>query len=164
MSRSLRQKEFLGFSSPLSWENFQEMIYLEKVLKEVLRKIPPVGGGFRKVIKECSFNGYLFPKGWQVIYQISLTHQEPELFTSPARFNPERFSSTSPDSFASYIPFGGGRRRCLGESLARLEMKIFAANLVRNYNWELIKNQDLNIEFFPFPHPRDNLKVNFKYF
>jgi cytochrome P450 len=156
-----QEQQQLGASS-LSPENLKSMIYLEKVLKEVLRKIPPVGGGFRKVIKECSFNGYLFPKGWQVIYQISSIHQEPELFAFPDTFNPERFSSTSQDFLEGYIPFGGGRRRCLGESLARLEMKIFAATLVRNYSWELSDNQDLEIELFPFPHPRDDLKVHFQ--
>ncbi|WP_036488251.1 cytochrome P450 [Myxosarcina sp. GI1] len=158
-----QEQQQLNLSSSLSLENLQKMIYLEKVLKEVLRKIPPVGGGFRKVIRKCSFDECLFPKDWQVIYQISLTHQEPSLFAFADTFDPERFNSINQDSVESYIPFGGGRRRCLGENLARLEMKIFAAILIREYDWELTKNQNLKIVQTPFPHPRSGLKVNFKH-
>lgn len=162
LAKCRQEQHYLGLSSGFSLENLKQMIYLEKVIKEVLRLIPPVGGGFRKIVKECSFNGYLFPKDWQVIYQIPLTHQDPKLFASPETFNPERFSATPQDIPEGYIPFGGGRRRCLGENLARLELKIFAANLVRHYNWELLSNQNLEIDLSPFPHPHDGLKVNFK--
>ena len=56
------------------------MTYLEQVLKEVLRMIAPVGGGFRTVLKACEFEGYTIPAGWTVLYEISLTHQDSDYF------------------------------------------------------------------------------------
>lgn len=143
----------------ISIESLEQMSYLESVLKEVLRVIPPVGGGFRKVIKNCNFNDFLFPKGWRVIYEINLTHESPKLFVSPDVFDPSRFDLDVNNK--AYFPFGGGKRRCLGENLAKLEMKMFAAMLINNCEWSLTKEQNLQIQQFPFPHPSDNLKVCF---
>ena len=68
------------------------MVYLEQVLREVMRLIPPVGGGFRQVTSSCEFNGYRIPQGWVVIYQIGPTHQDESLCINPDQFDPERFS------------------------------------------------------------------------
>ena len=48
-------------------------------IKEVLRFIPPVGGGFRETIQDCEFNGYLIPKGWSFLYQVGKTHRDSSL-------------------------------------------------------------------------------------
>jgi len=156
----LEQKQF----DSLSFDTLDQMDYLNQVLKEVLRINPPVGGGFRKIIKDCTFNNYYFPRGWQVVYEISLTHQDQNLFPNPLSFDPERFSpkNLSLTDSNDYIPFGGGRRRCLGEKLANLEMSVFASKLIRNYSWELLPNQNLEMVVFPLPHPHDGLKVRFK--
>jgi cytochrome P450 len=69
----LRQEQAQFDSQVLSLETLKQMTYLEQVLKEVMRKIPPVGGGFRKVLQTCEFQGYQIPSGWNVLYQIGLT-------------------------------------------------------------------------------------------
>ena len=61
-----------------------------------------------------------------------------------------------------YAPFGGGVRECLGKEFARLEMKIFAALLVRDYEWNLVTEQNLDLEMIPSPRPKDGLKVHFR--
>lgn len=73
-------------------EDLKQMTYLEQVLKEVMRLIPPVGGGFREVIQSCELNGYQLPKGWSVQYQIGRTHHDSETYTQPEQFDPERFN------------------------------------------------------------------------
>lgn len=50
-------------------------------------------------------------------------------------------------------------RECLGKEFARLEMKLFAVHLVRNYQWELVADQDTELVTVPVPRPRDELKV-----
>lgn len=57
LAREEQQK--LGVNTPLTLENLKQMTYLEQVLKEVLRLIPPVGGAFREVIKPCEIQGRL---------------------------------------------------------------------------------------------------------
>lgn len=141
-------------------EALKQMPYLDQVLREVLRLIPPVGGGFRKVICTCSFNGYQFPEGWNVLYEILLTHQDGSIYAQPNQFNPERQTEDISKPF-NYLPFGGGARECIGKEFARLEMKLFAAHLVKDYSWELLPSQNLEMILIPVPHPKDGLRVEF---
>ena len=144
--------------------HLKQMEYLDRVLKEVLRLVPPVAGGFREVIQSCEINGYTIPKGWSVLYHIGLTHQDPSLYPNPKQFDPERFdpARTGETKPLGYAPFGGGVRECLGKEFARLEMKIFAALLVRDYEWNLVTEQNLDLEMIPSPRPKDGLKVHFR--
>lgn len=150
---------------PLTLESLKQMEYLEQVLKEVLRILPPVGGGFREVIQPCEINGYTIPKGWSVLYEIGRTHQDSQIYPNPKEFDPERFAPTGGTDKVkpfSYVPFGGGIRECLGKEFARLEMKIFAALLLRNYEWTLLPDQNLDFVMVPTPRPTDGLKVQFR--
>ncbi len=148
----------------LTLDTLKQMPYLDQVLKEVLRMIAPVGGGFRTVLKPCQFNGYTIPAGWTVLYEINLTHQDSQVFRDPDTFDPDRFApdrAEDKNKPFSHVPFGGGVRECLGKEFARLEMKLFAAKLLRGYSWSLLPNQDLTLVTVPTPHPKDELKVTF---
>jgi len=161
------EQQQLAIEEPLTLEHLKQMSYLEQVLKEVLRVVPPVGGGFREAIKPCEFNGYSIPQGWSVLYQISRTHQDSSIYDQPERFDPERFGAErAEDKFKpfSYVPFGGGIRECLGKEFAKLEMKVFAALLVRHYKWELLPEQNLELVMVPTPHPQDGLQVSLRRF
>lgn len=164
LQRLQQEQQQLSLASPLTLENLKQMTYLEQVLKEVLRIIPPVGGGFREAIESFEFNGYRIPKGWIVQYQIAQTHKDKEIYEECDRFAPERFSPERAEdkqkSFG-YIPFGGGLRECLGKEFARLEMRIFASMLLRDYEWKLLPEQNLELATIPTPHSRDGLKVDF---
>ena len=158
------QKQF-SIIEPLTLESLKQMTYLDMVLKEVLRLIPPVGAGFRQVIQDCEFGGYSIPKGWLVMYQIGKTHQDETLYPDDQNFKPERFApenAIDKQKVFGYIPFGGGMRECLGKEFARLEMKIFAVILLRSYEWELLPEQDLSLVTLPTPYPRDGLKVKLR--
>lgn len=162
--KAFQEQKEINTSQSLSFDQMSNFNYLKQVFKEVLRLDSPVAGGFRKTIKDCSFENYSFPKGCRVIYEISETHQDSRSFKEPKLFNPERFKSEN-GSFANlrdYIPFGGGKRRCLGENLANLEMLVFASKLIKNYEWELKPNQNLETVSFPLPHPADGLQVSFQ--
>ncbi|MEL6261975.1 MAG: cytochrome P450 [Cyanobacteria bacterium J06626_6] len=159
------QSQFLDTVSP-TLEDLKQMTYLDRVLQEVLRYVSPVGGGFRKVLKECEVAGYRIPKDWNVLYEIQQTHSSPAEYNNPKQFQPERFDADTDEKRKkySYIPFGGGIRECLGKEFARLEMKLFAVHLLRYYQWALVPSQDLSMVVVPTPHPRDNLKVIFSQF
>lgn len=164
MAKVRAEQQQFPAGQELTLEQLKQMTYLEQVLREVLRLVPPVGGGFRQVIKDCSFGGYEIPKGWNVLYEINQTHQDTAVYPEPDRFDPDRFNSDGSLNAKpfSYVPFGGGLRECLGKEFARLEMKLFAAKMVREFDWELVPGQDLNLIRVPTPHPRDGLQVNFR--
>lgn len=150
------------WKEPLSLDILKQMTYLEQVIQESMRMIAPVGGGFRKVLEPCSIGGFSIPKGWLVIYSIIHTHKDELLFPEPEKFDPTRFEK-SQDAVRepfSYLPFGGGIRECLGKEFARLEMKLFAAKLLKEYDWALLPGQKLDLVTLPTPHPKDGLKVS----
>ena len=150
-------------SQPLSLALFKEMSYLDQVIKEVMRLVPPVGGGFREVLSDCEYGGFSIPKGWSALYQINSTHSDSDVFPNPKDFDPDRFAPTAEKLKPfSHVPFGGGLRECIGKEFARLEMKVFAARLLREYQWTLLPDQDLSMAIVPTPKPRGGLKVRFE--
>jgi retinoid hydroxylase len=164
LQRLRQEQDSLNITGTPTLEDLKKMTYLEQVIKEVMRIIPPVGGGFREVVETFEFGGYRIPKDWVIQYQIAQTHKDEQLYPESDRFNPERFSPDQPvdkQTSFGYIPFGGGLRECLGKEFARLEMRLFASKLLQNYQWELVPNQNLELVTVPTPHPRDGLKITF---
>lgn len=159
-----QEQDRLNITGTPTLEDLKQMTYLEQVIKEVMRLIPPVGGGFREAVASFEFGGYRIPKGWNIQYQIAQTHKDEEIYPQSDRFDPDRFApenSVDKQASFSYIPFGGGLRECLGKEFARLEMRLFAAKLLQKYTWELLPKQNLDLITVPTPHPRDGLKINF---
>jgi cytochrome P450 len=150
---------------PLTLETLKKMTYLDQVMREVLRFMPPVGGAFRDVIQSCEYGGYHLPQGWGLLYSINATHSDAQTFSQPDTFDPERFNPDRTEDKVkpfSHVAFGGGLRECLGKEFARLEMRLFGAKLLQDYQWELVPGQDLTMVVMPTPHPRDGLKVQFQ--
>jgi len=99
--------------------------YLDAVVKEALR-IRPVIPGVGRVVRREPFqlNGYVIPPGVEINPSIRMIHRRADLYPEPAAFRPERFlGADAPDTY-TWLPFGGGTRRCLGASFALMEMRI----------------------------------------
>jgi cytochrome P450 len=99
--------------------------YLDAVVKETLR-VRPVVSGIGRVVREKHYEvgGYLIPAGVEINPSIAVIHRRPDLYPQPGEFRPERFIGPgAPDTY-TWLPFGGGVRRCLGASFATFEMKI----------------------------------------
>jgi cytochrome P450 len=77
----------------------------------------------RKLTAPIHLAGHDIPAGMRVAPNIYLTHRRPDVFPEPERFRPERFIERPAETY-SWIPFGGGVRRCLGAAFATYEMKI----------------------------------------
>lgn len=151
-------------SDRLTLAQIQQMPYLDQVLKEVERQYPPIGGGFRKVVKPFDFNGYHVPAGWLALYRIEAAHLDPRCYSDPDQFDPDRFGPERAEQKRydySLVGFGGGSRICLGMAFAKLEMKIMAAQLLRRYRWELSPKQDLSLNPIPSLRPVSGLQVTF---
>jgi cytochrome P450 len=99
--------------------------YLDAVVKEALR-IRPVIPGVGRVVRQRPFPlaGYEIPVGVEINPSIRTIHRRADLYPSPETFRPERFLSEDPPDTYTWVPFGGGTRRCLGASFALTEMRI----------------------------------------
>jgi len=95
----------------------------EATIREVLRARPVVSFAGRYARKPFELGGYRLPVGTRILLAAILTHYDPALFPNPDRFDPDRFLDMVPDTY-SWIPFGGGIRRCIGASFAQMEMDV----------------------------------------
>jgi cytochrome P450 len=97
--------------------------YITAVASETLRVRPVVPIVVRRLEHELQVGRYLLAPGTRVTPSIYLTNRNPRVYERPAEFRPERFLGGAPETF-SWIPFGGGIRRCIGAAFAQLEMKL----------------------------------------
>src|SRR4051812_6302996 len=103
--------------------------YLDAVIKEPLRLRPVIALVLRKLAEPMKIGGRLLPAGVSVAPSIHLVHRRPDIYPQPERFRPERFLE-QPAGTYTWIPFGGGVRRCLGGAFAEFEMAVVLRELV----------------------------------
>ena len=107
-----------------------EDTYLDAVVKEILRLRPVIALVLRRLTEPMEIGGRLLPAGVNVAPCIYLIHRDPDVYPEPRAFRPERFLETPPGTY-TWIPFGGGVRRCLGASFAQFEIKVVLRELVK---------------------------------
>lgn len=97
--------------------------YLDAVVKETLRVRPILTDVARRLTAPTEIGGYRLPEGTLVMPAIALVQLLPEVYPDPHAFRPERFLEGQPEPY-TWIPFGGGIRRCLGAAFATFEIKV----------------------------------------
>lgn len=104
--------------------------YLDAVIKETLRVRPVVPEVFRAPTEQTELGGYVFGPGAHLAASILLVQFDPELYPpDPQAFRPERFLDEAPEPY-TWVPFGGGVRRCLGAAFATLETKVVISTIL----------------------------------
>jgi cytochrome P450 family 135 len=104
--------------------------YMDAVVKETLRVRPVVSEVFRAPTEPTELGGYIFTPGTQLAASILLVQLDSELYPpDPHEFRPERFLDGAPEPY-TWVPFGGGVRRCLGAAFAMLEMKVVISTIL----------------------------------
>jgi len=104
--------------------------YLAAVINETLRVRPPQGIVVRKVIGELKLGRFVLAPGTTAAISVYATNRNPGVYEHPAAFEPERFLESTPGTY-SWVPFGGGVRRCIGSQLALLEAKLILRTMLR---------------------------------
>ena len=92
----------------------------------------------RLVKKPVEIGGVRYPEGIVLMASAYLVHHDAEIYPEPRRFRPERFIENPPGTY-TLIPFGGGRRRCIGASFAMLEMRIVLGTVLSECRVEAAK-------------------------
>jgi cytochrome P450 len=110
-----------------------EETYLTATIQETLRLRPVIVLVIRKLTEPVAIGGYEIPAGAVITPSIHLVHRNPAIYPEPDRFLPERFLETPPGTY-TWIPFGGGVRRCLGAAFAQFEMAVVLKELVKRHH------------------------------
>jgi cytochrome P450 len=104
--------------------------YVMATIHEALRRRPVLPNAAPRLVKRpVEIGGWTYPPGVCVVANAYLIHHDPEIYPDPYAFRPERFLDEGPGTY-TWIPFGGGRRRCLGASFALLEMRVVLRALI----------------------------------
>jgi cytochrome P450 len=110
------------------------------VIKESLRLHPPGPLLNRRNEEGCKIMGYDMPKGTNIYINVFATSRDPQYWSSPEEFIPERFENNKMDyngTFFEYTPFGCGRRLCPGITFASSILEIALANFLYHFDWTL---------------------------
>jgi sterol 14-demethylase len=135
-----------GGGAELSFAALRELPELERFVFEVLRLHPPLVTLMRHVRKDFVYRGCTIPAGDTIVISPYVAHRIPEIFPDPERFDPHR---PEPPSVFAYIPFGGGRRKCVGNAFALLQVKSIFCALLRRYDFELVDPPGSYVDVMP---------------
>ncbi|KAJ6650041.1 Cytochrome P450 4C1 [Pseudolycoriella hygida] len=135
---------FNGSDRPATLADFNEMKYLERVIKETMRLYPPVPVYSRILSEDVQLDQYTVPKGTMVTMGIYYLHRDTRFFPDPEKFDPDRFL---PENAAArhpyaYLPFSAGPRNCVGQKFAMYEEKSVLSSIIRNYKVTSVEKRD----------------------
>ncbi len=133
LARELTDK--LGGRAP-TVDELAGLPYLDAVVKESLRILPPVPLHPRLVAEDTTVGGHALGRGTELFLSIFHMHHDPAVFAKPRQFSPERWMKIKPTIF-EYNPFSAGPRMCIGAAFATMEIKIVLAMLLQRYRFEL---------------------------
>jgi cytochrome P450 len=155
------QDRVLGDAPPDIDTLEREMPYLEMVLDEVLRLYPPAWIGPRRAVRDFEFNGHAVKRGAYVNYCSWASHRIPEVFPEPEAFIPERFTRERKAALprGAYVPFGGGRRICIGKRFGQTEVKLVATMLLQRLRLDAMPGRTMTVRQMPTLSPRGGLEM-----
>jgi len=125
----------------VSFQALREIPQLENAVKEALRLHPPLIWLPRTALIDFEYEGMTVPKGTIVAMSTALSNLDPACFAEPQRFDPDRFAAPREEDAKhpfAYVPFGGGRHRCLGANFALMQQKAIFSVLLRRFEFELV--------------------------
>jgi cytochrome P450 len=121
-------------------EDLSKLTYTRMVVEESMRIYPPVHTIGREAIGADTLAGRHIPPGSTILIAPWLLHRHVKLWDNPDRFDPERFSSKASATRPrfSYLPFGGGKRICIGAAFALAEATVLLATLAQRYSLRVV--------------------------
>ncbi|KAF7824725.1 cytochrome P450 89A2-like [Senna tora] len=136
-------------------EDLRKLPYLKAIILEGLRRHPPSHYLVpHAASNDVVLNDYLIPKSGTVSFMVADMGWDPEVWEDPMEFKPERFLNEDEELIEfdvtgskeiKMMPFGAGRRMCPAYNLAMLHLEYFVANLVWNFEWKKVANNDVDL-------------------
>ena len=139
-------EEVYAAGGDLSFHALRELPRLDGFIHEVLRLHPPLVTLMRAVLQPFTYKGNTFGPGDTLVISPYVSHRDPEHFPDPERFDPDR---PMPEHVFASIPFGGGKRKCVGNAFALLQVKSIFTALLSRYELALVDPPDTYRDVMP---------------
>lgn len=139
VQQSLGEELGTDAGSPVSLNDPEHYPQLDRVVNETLRLLAPTTLSIPRVASEATIlGGVALPRGTVAVMAPVLTHRESWCGAEPNRFRPTRWTVLKPSQLTyQYMPFGAGPRRCIGDAVAALQIRVVLAALLRRYRFEV---------------------------
>ncbi|XP_076881789.1 cytochrome P450 76C1-like [Bidens hawaiensis] len=139
----------IGIKNIVEESHLSELTYLDAVIKETFRLHPPLPLLIQRCPDEsCGLAGYTIPKGTIVYMNVWAIQRDPQNWTNPLEFKPERFLNLKWEYNGNnfkFLPFGLGRRICPGIPLGEKMLVYILASLMHSFKWSLPKDEDFDL-------------------
>lgn len=128
--------------------DLSKFIYTRQVIEEALRLYPPGWLMTRKALKEDRLGSFVVPAGTELYISPYLIQRHPDYWEAPDHFNPDRFRAGAPCDRhrMTMLPFSAGPRKCVGESLARIEMQIHLMMVAKHLRLRCMDGQPIELD------------------
>jgi pentalenene oxygenase len=125
-----------------TWDDLPNLAYTRSVVTEILRLYPPGWMLTRTVTTDTELGGHHLPTGTALVFSSYLLHRIPEIYPQPERFDPDRWADRhAPASPGTFMPFGHGARKCIGDTFAMTEDTLGLATIAARWNVRLTSDQ-----------------------
>ena len=161
--RAEAKKVFDNNSLPNS-EQIRQLAYTKSVIQETLRFYPPIWSLIRTAQETDHINGHRIRPGDKVVLSTYVSHHNPKYWKNPEEFEPDRFESQEAIRAQvkySYLPFGLGKRSCIGGAMAILESTLALAELLHHFEPEYVGTKPAVPEATVTLVPKDGLPFRF---
>jgi cytochrome P450 len=136
------------------------LTFLGQVVEESLRLHPPIPMFPREPVRDVEVGGYRIPAGSTLFVSPLTVHHDPRHWPEPSRFDPSRFAPDRPrPARYTYLPFGGGQRRCIGAPLAEIEIRVAVAMIARRFRLTPLPGHRVDHHSLISLRPRSGLVV-----
>lgn len=123
--------------NPPALEDLARLPFLNCVIKESMRVLPPVPYTVRAATKHLKIGPHAVAKGARILCSHYLTHHLPELYPEPERFRPERWREIDPNQY-EYMPFSAGPRMCIGAAFATQLLQVALATMLQRFRFSVV--------------------------
>ncbi|XP_076937666.1 cytochrome P450 CYP82D47-like [Bidens hawaiensis] len=143
--------ELVGRDRLVEESDLRNLVYLDTIIKETLRLYPVVPLSVpHESMEDCIVSGYNIPQGTRLLVNLWKIHRDPNIWSDPCEFKPERFLTSKKDidlkgKHFELIPFGSGRRMCPGVSFALQLLPLTLANVIQQFAIHKPSNEPIDM-------------------
>ena len=128
-----------------TYQQLFTLSYLDRVVKESLRILSPAIMFPRFAVQDTSLCGFEIPAGTEIVYSSYVTHLDESIYPNPHSFDPDRWVDFKPTPY-QYLPFGAGRRTCLGMTLGTLTIKLIVSMILKRFQLRVAEGNTVDLD------------------